>query len=262
MAWRPTTFLIEGELDNSTSGRITGWMHFLGMHEVVRFNLTGNFHRDIRGARIRLRGEGESADKFAAEKYLAGFTKLQQGKVGDMTAGREPCDYGVPGCGYFEWYSDDNGRVVIELSTDQVELLSPPIPACESEPISRKEQAEHMARYLTDMATSLGIPQQNAITVGNTAAVETARQVVANDQMRGMKLLPPEIRELLPPLETSIDPGGKALVPVKFFTPDANWTWFAVQGSPVENKQGSEIDFEFFGLVEGLEKEMGLLPAQ
>ena len=62
MAWRPTDNLIEGELDNRNHGKVTGWMKFAGMKENVTFNLEGNFHRDIRGAKVRLRGNGESAN--------------------------------------------------------------------------------------------------------------------------------------------------------------------------------------------------------
>ncbi len=39
---------------------------------------------------------------------------------------------------------------------------------------------------------------------------------------------------------------------VKFFTPDSNWTWYATEGS----KTGTG-DWEFFGLVEGHESELG-----
>jgi hypothetical protein len=33
MAWRPTEYLIEGELDNTTPGKVTGWMRFAGMKD-------------------------------------------------------------------------------------------------------------------------------------------------------------------------------------------------------------------------------------
>lgn len=39
---------------------------------------------------------------------------------------------------------------------------------------------------------------------------------------------------------------------VKFFTPDANWTWYAVEGE--KNPEG---DWEFFGLVDGHVAEWG-----
>ena len=65
-----------------------------------------------------------------------------------------------------------------------------------------------------------------------------------------MKLLTKEGRESLPPL------GGQALAAdpvayVKFFTPDAGWTWYATEGEP----EGD--DFLFFGYVEGAEGELG-----
>jgi len=38
-------------------------------------------------------------------------------------------------------------------------------------------------------------------------------------------------------------------VPVKFFTPDSNWTWYATEYDPAEGR--------FFGLVSGFETELG-----
>ena len=246
MAWRPTEYLIEGELDNRNPGKVTGWMKFTDMKEKIVFDLEGNFHRDIRGAKIRLRGEGESADAVQAAKYMKDFSTLQKGKVGDMTAGLPPADYvEYP---YFEWYSQDSGRCVIELEAEQIELLTQPIPACESDPITRKEQAENMAGFLCDLASDLGVPETSAIAVGETVAVEQAKKVVVNNKIRGMKLLTQQLRRKLPPLYSQEDKGGKAVVHLKMFTPDSNWIWLA-----------TEFDGEdtFFGLVDGLEKELG-----
>ena len=93
MAWRPNEQFIEGVLDNTVPGKVTGWMQFAGMKKKVVFDLEGNFHRDIRGAKVRLHGNGESANAEESVKYLKCFSKLQKGNVGDMTAGREPADY-------------------------------------------------------------------------------------------------------------------------------------------------------------------------
>jgi len=255
MAWRPNEQFIEGVLDNTVPSKVNGWMRFAGMDEKVVFDLEGNFHRDIRGAKVRLRGDGESANAEEAEKYMEGFSKLQKGNVGDMTAGREPVDY--VNYGYFEWYSDDNGRVVIELATEQVELLAQPIPACESDPASRKQQAENMANFLCGIAAACGIPETNAVAIADTNAIERAKKVIANDKIRGMKLLPKEIREILPPLYSQDGKGGKAIVYAKYFTPSSSWTWFATEGESVLDESGKEVDFKFFGLVEGHEKELG-----
>jgi hypothetical protein len=154
MAWRPSEYVIEGELDNTQPGRVTGWMQFAGMTGRVTFDLKGNFHRDIRGAKIRFRGDGvEGMAETAA--YMAGFALKQTGDTGDITAGREPRDYvAYP---YLEWYSKENGRVVVELDQDQVLVIGRPIPACESDPIPREQQAQHMARFLADVSNGAGV---------------------------------------------------------------------------------------------------------
>lgn len=255
MAWRPNEQFIEGVLDNTVPGKVTGWMRFAGMNEKVVFDLEGNFHRDIRGAKVRLFGDGESANIEESAKYMEGFSKLQKGNVGDMTAGREPADYvSYP---YWEWYAQ-NGRVVIELEPDQVEILTPPIPACESYPIDRKQQAENMANFLCGIASACGIPETNAVATADTRVVERAKKVIANDKIRGMKLLPKQIREQLPPLYSQDGKGGKAVVYVKFFTPSSSWTWLATEGEPVLDESGThEVDYKLFGLVFGHEREFG-----
>ena len=155
MAWRPTAYLIEGELDNTTPGKVTGWMRFAGMKGKVTFDLKGNFHRDIRGAKIRLKGDGEEPDARAA-KNMTHISPEQTGDVGDITAGREPRDYvAYP---YIEVYTDQNGRIVIELDADQVEVIGRPIPACESDPISREQQAWNMANFLGGLSREAGVP--------------------------------------------------------------------------------------------------------
>jgi len=152
MAWRPTEYLIEGELDNTVLGRVTGWMRFAGLERTILFDLEGNFHRDIRGTEIHLSGDG-CQDGEKARKYMHCFSSNQTGKVGDITAGLPPQDYvAYP---YIEWYGDENGRVVLELEPDQIRVIGEPIPAIESDPISRQEQAQNMIDFLRGLAESM-----------------------------------------------------------------------------------------------------------
>ncbi len=64
-----------------------------------------------------------------------------------------------------------------------------------------------------------------------------------------MKLLTKELEAKLPPLYSQDGKGDDALALVKFFTPDSFWSWYATEYDPVERV--------FFGLVDGLEKELG-----
>lgn len=153
MARRPNEFLIEGVLNNTVPGKVTGWMRFLGMKRKVVFNLDGNFHRDIRGATVKLTNDIKGVSEEEAKNRMKGFCYSQRGNVGDMTAGKEPADYTkYP---YFEWYGKKNGRIVLELDPEQVEILTPPIPACESDPIDRGEQSHLFAGFLTGLLKDL-----------------------------------------------------------------------------------------------------------
>jgi hypothetical protein len=91
MAWRPYENLIEGELDNRTPGKVTGWMRFFRNEKKplrVTFDLDGDFHDDIRGTKIRL-SNPNPADRHEGERtYMEGFSDMQKGTVGDMTGGR------------------------------------------------------------------------------------------------------------------------------------------------------------------------------
>lgn len=64
-----------------------------------------------------------------------------------------------------------------------------------------------------------------------------------------MKLLTKELEAKLPPLYANDGKGDEAIALVKFFTPDSSWTWYATEYDPKERV--------FFGLVDGLEKELG-----
>jgi len=153
MAWRPSKHLVLGELDNTTLGRITGWLHFAGLDNPVRLELEGDFHRDIRGARLCLKPRTGGEETPEAREYMANFSLKQTGYAGDITAGRPPRDYvDYP---YIEWYSEENGRVVIELGRDEVEVLGEPIPCEPSQPVDRADKEELFKQFLIAMAASL-----------------------------------------------------------------------------------------------------------
>jgi hypothetical protein len=91
----------------------------------------------------------------------------------------------------------------------------------------------------------------------NSDTVVKAAKRAANNKIRGMKLLTKEIRRRLPPLYSQDGKGGKAVAYLKFFTPDSGFSWWITEGSPITDDNGNEVDFHFFGLVEGQFRELG-----
>lgn len=146
MAWRPHELLIEGVLDNTTPGRVVGTMKFAGLKKPVRFRLKGDFHRDIRGTKIELRGNGNDEDPAEAQARMSQFGLSQTGNVGDITAGLPPQDYTT--YPYIEWYSNQNGRVVLELDNDQVKVIGQRLDPATQEPISAEEQGRNMKNFV------------------------------------------------------------------------------------------------------------------
>jgi hypothetical protein len=72
-----------------------------------------------------------------------------------------------------------------------------------------------------------------------------------------------KLAKTLPPLFSELETADPdPMVMCKFFTPDASWTWYAYEGSPVDAKgycdtDKETVDFIFFGLVCGLEVDLG-----
>jgi hypothetical protein len=91
MAWRPYENLIDGELDNRTPGKVTGWIRFFRNEQPplrVTFDLAGDFHEDIRGTVIRLSNPNPSErHPDRGTTYMEGFSPVQTGTAGDITAG-------------------------------------------------------------------------------------------------------------------------------------------------------------------------------
>jgi hypothetical protein len=163
MAFRPTRYLIEGELDNTKLGVVTGWIQFAGMKEKVVLKLRGNFHRDIQGAKLRFTGDaGEQPHDAVA--HMQGFWPEQNGKAGDITAGLAPYDFGrLP---YIEWYSEGNGRVVIEPDKDHVEVIGQPMPLDKAIRVSREEQAENLMEFMATIARSAAKQREQSASGG------------------------------------------------------------------------------------------------
>ena len=163
MAWRLDKHLVRAELDNRTKGRVTGKLWFAGRDRPVTLDLQGNPWRDLAGHRIFITNPSPAPGDFS------GLADIQAGVVGDMTASRKvkvpdcPLDEFIAGyksgqtftfhwanCLYIEWFSERNGRVVIESVDYKLDLDG--LPAWEmtkaEEEVQRKANQEAIIRFM------------------------------------------------------------------------------------------------------------------
>ena len=119
MAWRLTTNLVDGTVDNTAAGKVTGELRFVGRKRRVRLDLAGDFQGELRGKRLVLRHshpEERNCVLGRGQSYMVGFKPVQRGEVGNI--------YLYDGGVYIEWYGEKNGRVVIELCRTEVEVVA------------------------------------------------------------------------------------------------------------------------------------------
>lgn len=170
MAFRPTPNLIEGLLDNTSSGRVEGWIDFYRegkrpLHCVL--DLDGDFCDDIRGRILHIWNEQPTDAGFdgslerIAPGYMDHMHPQQRGNAGDITAQHNQ------GHCYVEWYSERNGRVVLEVP--QFEVLGAEVDLSKLPP--RKSHPDAFEQYLRELAVAFrkytGDPNATVLSVGS-----------------------------------------------------------------------------------------------
>jgi hypothetical protein len=137
MAWRIDEAVIRGEIDNTVEGQTTGRIWLAGRDEPLILSLIGDCWRDLAGTRLRFDNPSPCVvpDSEALDADQAGI-------VGDMTASRKnkvptvgeeeflelyESKAGIPfewrNTLYLEWFSEINGRVVIESTSYELEIF-------------------------------------------------------------------------------------------------------------------------------------------
>lgn len=170
MAWRIEEQVLRGEIDNRRPGRVIGKIWLAGRDEAVELELEGNPWRDLAGHLLKFTNPNAKATDGP------GISAYQQGMVGDMTASRK---VKIPDCSmeelmefysakqpfpwhwgnslYLEWYSQTNGRVVIEAAHYQLELDAEPawILSEEEEIAQQAANAEAMVKFMERMGMAI-----------------------------------------------------------------------------------------------------------
>jgi hypothetical protein len=140
MAFRIHDSVVRGEIDNRVKGIVRGKIWIEGRAESVALELKGNAHPDLAGCLLTF----TNPQPRIRHPHLDSLDPIQRGSIGDLTASRKVRVFDVPlpealdmihrkekppehmaNCLYLEWFSEANGRVVIE-SADYELTISPP----------------------------------------------------------------------------------------------------------------------------------------
>jgi hypothetical protein len=167
MAFRIHDSVVRGEIDNRAKGMVRGRIWVEGRAEPVVLELEGNAWPDLAGCLLTF----TNPQKRVPHPHLDSLDPLQRGSIGDLTASRKVRVFDVPlpealerirrkekppehmaNCLYLEWFSEANGRVVIE-STDYELTVS--APEWRLTPEENEERANQAAAGMADFMGKL-----------------------------------------------------------------------------------------------------------
>ncbi|MCA1602626.1 MAG: hypothetical protein LC776_13600 [Acidobacteria bacterium] len=171
MALRIHDSVVHGEIDNRSKGRVRGKIWLEGQPEPLVLELQGNAHPDLAGCLLTFSNGGRAL----ADSRLESLPRQQHGVVGDLTASRKarvldvsveeayamskreekPPEH-LANSFYLEWFSQSNGRVVIE-SADYHLTISPPQWQLTPEENEQRERdvAEAMEAFLQKLTDAV-----------------------------------------------------------------------------------------------------------
>ena len=174
MAWRPSDWVLDGELDNTVPHWTIGWIRLRGRDQPLQLKLQGNCHPDLAGWKFRIvrtdpippwvPHKNEHGDRIATD---------QSGTIGDVTADQvlkhfecsddefvqrmqegDPPPTTLRNSLYLEWFSNNNGRVVIQSTRLAIERIGER--AFELTEQEWAEQAKHNSEEMEYFMRALG----------------------------------------------------------------------------------------------------------
>ncbi len=166
MAWRIEKHVVRGLIQNIVPGRVVGTVWLEGMDQPLELNLKGDGYRDIAGTRLEFRNPNPVKGDYS------GLDIFQEGTVGDMTASKkvktlvDPDDFefksGTPpaftwaNCLYLEWFSESNGRVLIETVDFKWKVSLPKWSlSAEAELEQQEANRQAMFKFMDELASVL-----------------------------------------------------------------------------------------------------------
>ena len=140
MAFRIHDSVVRGEIDNRVKGIVCGRIWVEGRAEPVTLELKGNAWPDLAGCLLTF----TNPQRRSPHPHLDSLDHIQRGTIGDLTASRKVRVFDVPleealkmirrkakppehmaNSLYLEWFSEANGRVVIESADYELTISAP-----------------------------------------------------------------------------------------------------------------------------------------
>ena len=140
MALRIEDSVVRGEIDNRVKGIVRGRVWIDGRADPIIIELEGNAWPDLAGCLLTF----TNPRPRDPHQHLDSLHSLQRGTIGDLTASRKVRVFDVPmeqalemcrrqekppehiaNSVYLEWFSEANGRVVIESADYEVAISAP-----------------------------------------------------------------------------------------------------------------------------------------
>lgn len=140
MAFRIHDSVVRGEIDNRVKGIVLGKIWIEGRAEPVTLELKGNAWPDLAGCLLIFTNPKKRVPLHEQDS----LRPVQNGMAGDLTASRKVRVFDVPleqalemirrqekppehmaNSLYLEWFSEQNGRVVVESADYQLEISAP-----------------------------------------------------------------------------------------------------------------------------------------
>lgn len=169
MAFRIHDSVERGEIDNRVKGIVRGKVWVKGCTRPIVLELKGNAHPDLAGCLLTF----ANPQKIEPLHHAEDLNPIQRGSIGDLTASRKvrvpavpmeeflnwPKGQGRPptrwaNCLYLEWFSEANGRVVIESADYELKISEPEWRLSPEEDAERARQAasgmDNFMQVLTD----------------------------------------------------------------------------------------------------------------
>ena len=156
MAFRIHDSQVRSEVDNCVKGVVRGKIRVAGRAEPVLVVLQGNARPDLAGSLLTF----INPQKPVPHAALDSLNPFQRGGIGDLTASRKVRVFDVPlaaalelyrrkekppehmaNCLYLEWFSEANGRVVIESADYELTISAPEWRMTAEEEADRAKQA-------------------------------------------------------------------------------------------------------------------------